>query len=41
MKYVSTRGDNTPRSFTDILYEGFAPDNGLYVPQEYPKITRD
>lgn len=41
MRYVSTRGDSTPRSFSDILYEGFAPDDGLYLPQEYPKVTRE
>ncbi len=40
VKYVSTRrrpGD-APRSFTDILLEGLAPDGGLYVPQTYPQV---
>ena len=41
MQYVSTRGDSTPRTFSDILYEGFAPDDGLYLPQSYPHISRE
>jgi threonine synthase len=38
MKYLSTRGDSTPRGFSDILLEGLAPDGGLYLPDHYPKI---
>ena len=38
MKYISTRGDKTERSFCDILLEGLAPDGGLYLPIAYPKI---
>ncbi|MEP7283610.1 MAG: threonine synthase, partial [Rubrivivax sp.] len=38
MKYLSTRGDATPRGFSDILLEGLAPDGGLYLPQTYPHI---
>ena len=38
MKYISTRGDSTPRGFSDILLEGLAPDGGLYLPASYPKI---
>jgi threonine synthase len=38
MKYVSTRGDTTPRGFSDILLEGLAPDGGLYLPAAYPRI---
>ncbi|MBN8492646.1 MAG: threonine synthase [Burkholderiales bacterium] len=38
MKYLSTRGDATPRAFCDILLEGLAPDGGLYLPQAYPKV---
>ncbi len=36
-KYVSTRGDG-PRSFTDVLLTGLAPDGGLYVPKNWPKV---
>jgi threonine synthase len=38
LKYVSTRGDATPRAFSDILLEGLAPDGGLYLPERYPKV---
>ncbi len=38
MKYISTRGDATPRAFCEILLEGLAPDGGLYLPQAYPKV---
>ena len=38
MKYVSTRGDETKRGFSDILLEGLAPDGGLYLPAHYPQI---
>jgi threonine synthase len=38
MRYISTRGDTTQRTFCDILLEGLAPDGGLYLPASYPKI---
>ena len=38
MKYISTRGDDTPRSFSEILLEGLAPDGGLYLPERYPQV---
>ncbi|MBV8500588.1 MAG: threonine synthase [Paucibacter sp.] len=38
MKYLSTRGDPTPRRFSEILLEGLAPDGGLYLPQRYPQV---
>ena len=38
MNYISTRGDNTPRKFCDILLEGLAPDGGLYLPESYPQV---
>ncbi|MFM1906738.1 MAG: hypothetical protein RLZZ591_415 [Pseudomonadota bacterium] len=41
MKYISTRGDQTPRRFCDILLEGLAPDGGLYLPESYPHINAD
>ncbi|HEY9064692.1 MAG TPA: threonine synthase [Burkholderiaceae bacterium] len=40
MKYISTRGDTTERSFCEILLEGLAPDGGLYLPVQYPKIDK-
>ena len=38
MKYISTRGDTTERSFSEILLEGLAPDGGLYLPTHYPTV---
>lgn len=38
MKYISTRGDQTLRGFSEILLEGLAPDGGLYLPTHYPKV---
>ncbi len=38
MRYVSTRGDTTERRFCEILLEGLAPDGGLYLPLQYPKV---
>ena len=40
MKYISTRGDQTERGFSDILLEGLAPDGGLYLPTHYPTVAR-
>jgi threonine synthase len=37
VRYVSTRGESAPRSFTEILLEGLAPDGGLYVPETFPR----
>jgi len=39
MKYISTRGDQAERSFSEILLEGLAPDGGLYVPKYYPRVN--
>jgi len=39
--YVSTRGNAAPRRFSDILLEGLAPDGGLYVPEELPRLDLD
>jgi len=38
VKYISTRGDQTLRGFSEILLEGLAPDGGLYLPTHYPKV---
>ncbi len=38
MRYISTRGDGTQRSFCEILLEGLAPDGGLYMPVSYPQV---
>jgi len=38
VRYVSTRGGGKPQRFSEILLEGLAPDGGLYVPREIPKV---
>jgi threonine synthase len=38
MNYLSTRGGMTPTRFRDVLLEGLAPDGGLAVPVEYPRV---
>jgi threonine synthase len=38
MRYISTRGGGSPRAFCDILLEGLAPDGGLYVPAQVPRV---
>ena len=40
MKYLSTRGNSPSKTFTEILLGGLAPDGGLYLPEEYPQVTR-
>lgn len=39
MNYISTRGDQSPKHFCDILLEGLAPDGGLYLPDHYPQVN--
>ena len=41
MLYISTRGAADGKTFADIAFEGFARDGGLYVPESYPKFTRE
>lgn len=38
MRYLSTRGKMEPARFRDVLLEGLAPDGGLVVPKEYPRV---
>jgi len=40
MKYISTRGNASAKTFTEILLGGLAPDGGLYLPEQYPQVTR-
>ncbi|MCB1948114.1 MAG: threonine synthase [Burkholderiales bacterium] len=41
MRYISTRGGMPPKSFSEILLSGLAPDGGLAIPEVYPKIGAD
>jgi len=38
MLYRSTRGHPDRRRFCEILLEGLAPDGGLYLPEQYPRL---
>ncbi len=38
MRYISTRGGMEPLPFTRILLGGLAPDGGLVVPEQVPKV---
>lgn len=39
MKYVSTRDDSHACSFEDAICSGYAPDQGLYVPENLPLVS--
>ena len=42
MLYYSSRDNNKTRySFSDILLKGLADDGGLFVPEQYPKLSLD
>jgi threonine synthase len=41
MRFVTTKSPGAPVSFTNALFEGLAPDGGLYVPESIPQWTRD
>jgi threonine synthase len=41
MRFVTTRQQTPPVSFTEALYAGLAPDGGLYVPETIEPWTRD
>ena len=40
MKYVSTRGEAPSLGFCDALLAGLARDGGLYVPKEWPSLSK-
>ena len=39
MEYCSTRNSKLSKSFDEIIIEGLAPDGGLYMPKNWPKIN--
>ncbi len=41
VKYISTRGDVPPQSFTQTLLQGLAPDGGLFIPESWPQFDLD
>lgn len=40
MEYVSTRGEAPSLGFCDALLAGLARDGGLYVPREWPQMSK-
>ncbi|XP_043773775.1 threonine synthase-like 2 isoform X2 [Cervus elaphus] len=41
MWYVSTRGMAPRIDFEGALFSGYAPDGGLYMPEELPQLSRE
>ena len=41
MKYISTRGTAPVLDFEDTLLAGLATDGGLYVPESWPRLSRE
>ena len=39
MRYVSTRGQAPVLGFEDVLLSGLARDGGLYVPEQWPRLS--
>jgi threonine synthase len=39
MKFVSTRGQTEPHSFSEAVKVGLAPDGGLFVPESLPDLS--
>ena len=39
MKYQSSRGGVKDLSFEDVLFAGYAPDGGLFVPSSIPRLS--
>ncbi|MGB0370042.1 MAG: threonine synthase [Opitutales bacterium] len=38
MKFISTRGQTEPHSFTEVVAAGLAPDGGLFIPESLPNL---
>ena len=41
MHYTSTRNNKESKSFTEVVFQGLAPDGGLYWPKSWPQITQN
>ncbi|XP_051654546.1 threonine synthase-like 2 isoform X3 [Manacus candei] len=41
MEYISTRGGTRAVDFEGALFSGYAPDGGLFMPQNIPSLDRD
>ena len=40
-RYISTRGDGNTLLFKDVIFEGLAPDGGLYIPESWPVLDSE
>ena len=40
-RYISTRGEAPELGFCDVMLAGLARDGGLYIPKEWPQLTRE
>ena len=41
LQYISTRGHKKKLKFRDVIFEGLAPDGGLYIPENWPKLEKN
>ena len=41
MKYISTRNKSIKVSSAEAIVNGLSKDGGLYVPEEFPKLTKE
>ncbi|MFY9656039.1 MAG: hypothetical protein WAK01_05550, partial [Methylocystis sp.] len=41
MHYLSTRGRAPELPFDEVVLTGLAADGGLYVPSQYPTVSRE
>jgi len=41
MKFISTRGQTPPHSFSEAVAVGLAPDGGLFLPESLPDFSKD
>ena len=39
MRYISTRGQASPRDFADVLLTGLAEDGGLFMPEAWTHFS--
>ncbi|MAQ73430.1 MAG: threonine synthase, partial [Gammaproteobacteria bacterium] len=40
LQYISTRGHQKKLKFHDVIFEGLAPDGGLYIPESWPILEK-
>lgn len=41
MQYCSTRGGVRGWNFRDVLFSGYAPDGGMFMPESVPVLSPD